>query len=236
MKKYIFVLALFVFAPSMVFAANEGNGNGNQSGVTTASANSGNSSSTTTSTQQQNTNRSQTETNNPGVGDMTRTRDEIQLEEQYKDGALYTPTNQMSQTRLRATDKALKAIIQLMSSVSNQGVANRISLSAYTQLQNQDSINKSMDTAAKRSGVAKFFVGPNYKELKKAKQLMEQNQQQIQIMEQLKTQLNNAGDETKLQEQIQILQQQQTELSNQLASLTKGFSLFGWLNRWRNQY
>jgi hypothetical protein len=61
---------------------------------------------------------------------------------------------------------------------------------------------------------------------------MEENKNQIREMEQVMAQIQNESEKIQLANQIITMQNLQFELQDQLGELTRGFSLFGWLNRW----
>lgn len=86
-----------------------------------------------------------------------------------------------------------------------------------------------MQKVQNRSGLTKFFVGPNYEEIGNAKKLLEQNREQIKQLNQVKNQLVNQDDQQKLTEQIQLFEQSNQEIENSLKTSQRGFSLFGWL-------
>jgi len=190
-------------------------------------------------TQTQSQTETQAQTNNPDIGTMTQeqARTELQTELQ-KSESTYAPERQMNQTRLNAVSRAVQNMLTIASrvAVQNTSLSNKIQTVAQAQIQTQDKVNQSLDKAETRSGFAKFFIGPNYKQLKTAKQEMEQNQLRIQELNQIMSQIANASDQTELKNQIKILEAQNISLEEQLNQDAKGFSLFGWLSKWINRF
>jgi type II secretory pathway component PulJ len=80
---------------------------------------------------------------------------------------------------------------------------------------------------------AEFFIGANMKELVSAKQQIEQNRERVSELEQLMLQLDNDTDKLEVANKIITLQEDQLTLREQLTDIGSGFSLFGWISRWR---
>jgi hypothetical protein len=72
-------------------------------------------------------------------------------------------------------------------------------------------------------------MGPKDSEIKNAKELLMQKQEQVKKLVELKNQLKNEGDQKTLEEQIKILEEFNLEIDTTLEKEQKGFSLFGWL-------
>lgn len=239
---FTIVLGLIVLVPGLVFAASA-NGQGTTNGNSNTSSASVNSSSTSGSTADATQNQAQTQvqtqaqTNNPGTGTMTQAQIEEQdrIQEEIKTSSpQYTPKNSKGVEQRSVVANAVQAMLQVANKTENQGVGQQIKIIAQTQSQNQDKIGQSVDKAETRSSFAKFFIGANYKELKLAKQTIVENQNQIKELEQIMAQLSVDTDKVSIANQIIILQQTQLELKDQIEELSGGFSLFGWINRWKN--
>jgi exonuclease VII small subunit len=65
----------------------------------------------------------------------------------------------------------------------------------------------------------------------KVKETIEQNNQQIEQLIQIKDQFIESGDKEQLTEQIESLKQANLEVEDSLQEMQKGFSLFGWLSK-----
>jgi len=238
MKKLLSILALtFMLVPMSVLAVSANaqgatNGNSASTGETsTATATSSATSNSGTSTQIETQNRVQT--NNPGTGTMTQTEAQERLELQVEESKpTYTATNAKSSARLAVSSEVAEKLVGVASRVSNASLADQIRVIAQNQSANQDAIGQAVDKVEERSAVARFLMGPNFTELKNAKQTMEQNRLQIRELEQLMSQVENEADKLEVANQIIILQNQQIELADQLGELSGGFTLFGWLGRW----
>lgn len=235
MKIISIALILFVFPVIAIAQNGSSNGNGN--------ANSSGSSASVTSTvqsQNQQENQTQVQTNNPDLG--TQSQAQTQSQERIQSptaSTTHTPVqlrqNSSVQNRSEVAN-AVQSLIQSSYQIENKGLGDQIRTIAQTHSQNSQSIDSAIDKASNRSGFAKFFIGPNYKELKNARQLMEQNRLQIQNLEQALAAVTNEADAQNLMTQLEVLNQQQTSLQNDIGSFTKDFALFGWLNRLINKY
>jgi len=113
----------------------------------------------------------------------------------------------------------------------NGGIGQQVRIIAQTQNQNQEKLEASLQKVQNRSGFVKFFIGPDYSGINNAREILEQNKEQIKQLNQIKNQLINQGDAQKLMQQIQTLEKANLEIENSLELAQKGFSLFGWMFR-----
>ena len=135
----------------------------------------------------------------------------------------------MAEQRRSEVANAVQEILQVAE--NNSEIGQQIKTIAQTQAQNQEKLESSLQKVQNRSGLAKFFVGPDYKEINNANKLLEQNREQIKQLNQIKNQLVDQNDQEKLTEQVQLIEQTNQEIENVLDVSQKGFSLFGWLFR-----
>ncbi|MFA6492636.1 MAG: hypothetical protein WCV58_00605 [Patescibacteria group bacterium] len=226
MKKFIWTIGLLlILLPITSFAANQDTGQNN--GQTSQP------SSSPSSTQNQNT----TQTNNPETGVMTQEQTNTQLQSELQESMpSYSPKGQFSQERMSQISLTLESMVMLSNRLENSNIKEQINSIAHNQANSEDMVNQSLDKAESRSKVAKFFVGPNYKELKNVKQEIEQNRLRIEELNRIMSQITNQTDKTELQNQIQILEIQNTSLEEELDIDIQGFSLFGWLSKSINKY
>lgn len=181
----------------------------------------------------------QTQTNNPGVGAMTE--EQVQAEERIQSEIKaskpdYAPKNATALQNRSVVATAAESLVRVANKAENQGIGSQIKTVAQTQSQNQDKIGQALDKAETRTGFAKFFIGANYKELALAKETLDQNREQIKTLTQLMTQLASDPDKVEVANQVIALQQEQIALKEQIGELGSGFSLFGWVARWKNHF
>ncbi len=242
MKKTLsIILGLLVLVPGLAIAAStngQGAVNSNSSSSNAVSNNNitstGQDNSTTANQAQ-----TQTQTNNPGTGTMAQvqTQDQERIQQEIANSQpQYSPKNSKGIERRSIVANAVQSMLQIANKTENQGIGQQIKLIAQTQSQNQDKIGQSIDKAEARSAFAKFFIGANYSELKSAQDAMIANQNQIKELEQLMTQLSSDADKIAMANEIIALQQTQLELRDQITNVANGFSLFGWISRWKNNF
>jgi len=175
-----------------------------------------------------------------GTGSQVQQQTQQQLQQQLQDGSgvgnKVQDKNQVQnqgevlvEERRSQVANAVQEMLQVAE--RNGGIGQQIKLIAQNQNQNQEKIEVSLQNVQKRSGFAKFFIGANYGEINKAQKMLEQNQEQIQQLNQIRNQLSNKGDQQQLTEQIQTLEQTNLQINNSLETTQKGFSLFGWMFR-----
>jgi hypothetical protein len=235
MKKIIYILLFYIFIlPFSALAAQNSGSTNAQSGQ--VNSNNVNASATVSTTQNrtQNQTEAQVQTNNPDIGTMAQeqTRTELQTELQ-KSQPVYAPVRQMTQTRLSTVSQVVENLVTLASRLytQDQSLSVQIRTTAQEQIKAEDKVNQALDEAESRSKFARFFIGPNYKQLKVAKQEIEQNRLRVQQLNQIMLQITNASEQTELASQIKILETQNTSLEEQLNQDVEGFSLFGWLSK-----
>jgi hypothetical protein len=234
LKKVISGAAIAVILPSMAVAmsSNAQGANAQNQGATFGST-----TQSQTATETETQTRTQVQTNNPGTGTMTQTQAETQLRERVEEcSPVYEPTSTQAQTRAGQITQVAKSVVELAEGMEDQTLAEEIRTVVRSQVANFDVINQKIDNAVNRTALAKFFIGPNYGELKVMKQTIEENKNQIREMEQVMAQIRNESEKIQLANQIITMQNLQFELQDQLGELTRGFSLFGWLNRWIRGY
>lgn len=172
-----------------------------------------------TRTQTQNQNQEQTQ--NQG--------EEIQIQNQEQERTQTQTQSVQAEQRRSQVANAVQEMLQVAE--RNGGIGQQVRTIAQNQNQNQEKIEASLQKVQSRSGFTRFFIGPNYGEIKNAQKLLEQNREQIKQLNQIKNQLVNQGDQQQLAEQIQVLEQANLQIENSLGTAQKGFSLFGWMFR-----
>lgn len=174
-----------------------------------------------------------------GSGDQVQNQGQIQNqgeEKQIQTNENQGSKNQNSIGNTNATQRksqvanAVQQMLQLAE--RNGGIGEQVRTIAQTQTQNQEKIEANLEKIQGRSGVAKFFIGPNYGEINNAKRTLEQNKEQLKQLNEIKNQLSNQGDQQILTEQIQTLEQANSQIETSLEESQKGFSLLGWMFKW----
>lgn len=234
MKKIIFTIIFsMLLLPISVLAAQNGQSDNAQSGQGNANSTTSNSSDDSS----QNQVRTETQTNNPDFGTMTQEQIRTELNTEIQESKpSFTPQNTTNQQHMNQVAAAIENIIMLSANISDTTIGEQVRIIARNQGESEDVVNQSLEKAQNRSAFAKFFIGPNYKELKTVKQEMEQNRLRIQELNQIMSNISNQGDQTNLQNQIQVLEEQNTSLEEQLNKNIQGFSLFGWLSKLMNNF
>lgn len=222
-------LTLTLVVSVTAYAAQTGSGSGTSN--QTQTANQGED----TQVQVQTTQQAQT-----GAGASTGTQTQQQVQQKLQDGSEDGEQVQnKNQEQVKAQDGTANATqrrsevanaVQEMLQIAdrNGGIGQQVRTIAQAQNQEQEKLEASLEKVQNRSGFAKFFVGPNYGEIKNAEKLMEQNQEKIQQLTELKNMIS-LSDQQVLEEQIQVLEQANLQIQNNLNNAEKGFSLLGWM-------
>jgi len=141
----------------------------------------------------------------------------------------YNPRSENARNHMSIVAKTVENLLAAADRMEDPGIGEEVREVARHHGQTSEEIAEKEDQINQRSGVAKFFIGPDYAALSEVQQLMEQIRNQVKELNQIRTRLHNEGEEQELQNQIQILEMQLQALQNYVDSEEQGFSLFGWL-------
>lgn len=133
----------------------------------------------------------------------------------------------MGEQRRSQVANAVHQMLQVADRVG--GIGEQVRVIAQSQQQNHEEVEAKLERIKERSGFAKFFIGPKYDEIEKAKDLLEQDKDKIKSLEELKSVLTNEEDKAKITEQVEVIKKAMTEVENIIGEEQEGFSLFGWL-------
>lgn len=112
------------------------------------------------------------------------------------------------------------------------GIGEQIREVARAHSQDEEEAEEALDEAKERGKVAKFFIGPNYKQLNKVEENLEEHNKRFAELEQLQAKLESKEDSQLMERQLEVMEQSRDEMREEVKAAKKGFSLFGWLNRW----
>lgn len=112
------------------------------------------------------------------------------------------------------------------------GIGEQIREIAKAHSQDEEEAEEALEEAKERGKVAKFFIGPNYKQLNKVEENLEEHNKRFAELEQLKAKLESKEDSQLLERQLEVMEQSRDGMMEEVKEAKKGFSLFGWLNRW----
>lgn len=198
------------------------------------------------STPNQGTKTGQTDTTVQGqTGNTVSTQEQNQIMNQGAETQIQTQEQNAVETKDKTNGKtdqvtgkttpeqrksAVASAVQAMLQIADRegGIGQQVRTIAQNQNQNQTKLEQDIEKIQGRSGLTKFFIGAKYGEIKDAQKTLDQNKEQIRQMNQLRTQLSNAGDQQQLAEQIKVLEQANQEIETLLTEAQSGFSLFGW--------
>jgi DNA-binding ferritin-like protein len=144
--------------------------------------------------------------------------------------------------RIRAYDDEVTTSAKTQAEVKEgltQEAQHRFQEQVQDVIQAQEQLNeeavKLMEKAQTRSDLMFFLFGPDWGAVKLMKQQLEQNQNQVKNLLELKIQTQNQAEQDMLQQVIQTVEKQNTSLQEAIQSQEGGFSLFGWVFRLFNK-
>ncbi|MCL5007016.1 MAG: hypothetical protein M1153_02665 [Patescibacteria group bacterium] len=141
--------------------------------------------------------------------------------------ATSTPKNIVGIEHRSAVANAVQQLLNVADRTG--GIGQQIRTVAQAQSQNQSRLDTDVSSIQSRNNVVKFFIGPNFSAIKDAQNVLRQNQQQIQTLQQLQSQVTSTADQRQIQNQVNVLQQTNTQLGDYIQTQANSFSLFGWL-------
>ena len=109
------------------------------------------------------------------------------------------------------------------------GIGEQVREIAKSQQNSHGEAEDALEQAKERKGWVKFLIGPNYKQISLVEDRLEEINQQLEELKDLRGKLTNPEDSTLLDSQVQAIAQLQSELQSEVEDSKKGFSLFGWL-------
>lgn len=205
MKKLILVLpmftALFLATPILAKNNNANSGSGNQA-------------------------QNQVQTQNQGEEQGVQVQ--AQESENFGDGQGegLQIRNQNAASNMSEVAKQVQEMLQIRTA---GGIGEQVRVIAQAQNQAQTQIQQHVQKMEARGNLFKFMFGPDFKAVDNLTQAVEQNQNRIQLLQELQTQLTNAGDKTMVQATIEAMIQQNTVLQEMVQSENQTRSVFGWL-------
>ena len=233
MKKTLLLSLIFVFGVSFQVQAASTNANQGTKQEQTASQAQGNQGTgNTVQTEEKNKVMNQGESNQIQTQEQNavQAQDSVQGKTNNGNSISNSSFNSNSSTQKRSeVANAVQAMLQVAD--RNGGIGQQVRVIAQNQNQNQTKLEQNIVNIQSRGGFTKFFIGPNYREIKDAQKTLEQNREQIRQLNQVRIQLSNEGDQQQLAEQIKILEQANQEIETLLSNAQSGFSLFGWMNK-----
>ena len=137
--------------------------------------------------------------------------------------------NEMSILRRNRVANTVQEIEKIAN--RNQSIGNQIRVIAQNQNKIQEEAENALQTAQKRGNFSRFLIGPNYGQLKTVEDRLENHNQNLTELKELSDQIENEEDSLLLDQQISIMEEIKIELEEAVSEDQKGFSLFGWFNR-----
>jgi DNA repair exonuclease SbcCD ATPase subunit len=167
--------------------------------------------------------------------DLSRAGEKIKennMSEQAKN-KVKRKANEMAQERKGKVANAVQEMLAV--AARSGGIGQEISVIAQEQKENQEVIEAKMEEVKRRGKLKKFFFGSDYKSINAIEDILENRSEKFSELKGMTQDLPREVDAEKLESQIQKIEEVKTELEQELEQETKGFSLFGWLNKMINR-
>ena len=165
---------------------------------------------------------------NQGTGQGLEGQDQATEQGQKNDGQTNGGSQLGGELRRGRVESAAHLMIELAE--SNQGISQQIRNIVQSQVQTQEEAEGALKMAQQRKGFMKFLIGPDYGELKKVEERLDEHNENLEQLKVLREDFDETGAGL-FDEQIQVMEEVKQEMENELEESRSGLSLFGWLNR-----
>ncbi len=135
----------------------------------------------------------------------------------------------LAEQRRSRVANAVQAMLRIAE--RHGGIGEQVRVIAQTQTQNQEKLEAGLSKLGSRNGLVKFFIGPDYQEIKDAVRSLEQNRERVRLLEEVKGLVADPADLQDLEGQLSVLEQTNQEIEDAVTQAGKGFSLLGWMFR-----
>ena len=164
--------------------------------------------------------------------DQTTSSDSGQGEQGQENGNQSSGESQSDNDEPTLRRSRVSNAVQSMLEVAerNEGISQQIRNITQNQIQTQEEAEGALEMAQQRKGFVKFLIGPDYGELKKVEERLNQHNQNLEELKALEEDID-PEDATLFNEQIQAMEEVKQEMEDELGESRSGLSLFGWLNK-----
>lgn len=183
------------------------------------------------------------------TGNQVKNQNQIRIQNQGEDAQLEINNQEQenlgegqregsqnrSENALEHMSVVAQKVQELLQLKTAGGIGDQVREIARTQHQAQTQIKEQLNKLEERGWLTKLLLGADTEALNNLRTQLLQNQVRIRQLEQLKNQLSNSGDQTKIQETIQALIAENTSLREQVNIEEQTKSLFGWLVNFLNR-
>lgn len=160
--------------------------------------------------------------------EMGSNNEDGQVQKQLRDRGENQVSDKATQRRSRVSN-AVKEMLQVAN--RNEGLGQEIRIIAQAQNENQEKIEAEMKQVKNRGALKKFFFGPDYKKLNSLEGRLMNHDNKINELKELASEISDVADLEILEKQIKTMEEIGTELEKEVVAESRGFSLFGWLNK-----
>jgi hypothetical protein len=132
--------------------------------------------------------------------------------------------------------KNLRQVVKEERNSGNAKVSQQVQQVVTEQLTTQEQTAQAMEQVEKRNKVKTFLLGSDYKNLGQLRSELVQNRNQIRSLIRTMNEAQNDTDKTAIENQLTLLMQERERIKSVVTANEGGFSLFGWVSRFLNNY
>jgi len=166
-----------------------------------------------------------------GQDQVTSLDSDQDQQDQENDGQANRGSQSGSERSILRRSRVANAVQSMLEVAErNQGIGQQIRNIAQNQIQAQEEAEGALEMAQQRKGFMKFLIGPDYGQLKKVEERLDQHNQNLEQLKALREGVDEI-DADLFDEQIQSMEEVKQEMENELGESRSGLSLFGWLNK-----
>jgi len=207
MKKYIMFL-VFVLVFSLMFIQNNGIVNADQNGE------------------------GQDDVLISGNNEIDEVEDELDIEESgdLEDEGVDDDFMKRAEERRSQFADNVQELVRSSERIGN-GIGEEVRVMAQDQERDYENAENIIKNVSKRGGFARFFIGPDYSEIKKAEEYAQKYTDRLEKLGETVSEITAQDVISAIDTQIKEMEQVKANLEEEIEAQKGGFSLFGWLNR-----
>lgn len=154
--------------------------------------------------------------------------DQLEIDSQQQSGSSSADRKRLDVgNRLNKVSDQVHQLLQ--SRINNTGIGKQVREIAQNQEKAQEKIKSSYNKLNSRKRFFSFLFGSDHKSLESLTSQLNENQERIDRLTELRDQIANQADSQQIQETIDSMTDQNTSLKDLVGSENKRKSIFGWV-------
>lgn len=167
-----------------------------------------------------------------GNNEIDEVEDELDIEESgdLEDEGVDDDFMKRAEERRSQFADNVQELVRSSERIGN-GIGEEVRVMAQDQERDYENAENIIKNVSKRGGFARFFIGPDYSEIKKAEEYAQKYTDRLEKLGETVSEITAQDVISAIDTQIKEMEQVKANLEEEIEAQKGGFSLFGWLNR-----